>query len=427
MTGAEMTDFDLSNISLLYVEDEDAIRESLARFLKRRVGTLYEARNGEEGLQLFQEHKPHIVVTDVQMPIMNGLSMAEEMKKIDNDIPVIITTAFNDEEYFLKAIDIGVDKYIKKPINNKALLSSITRIAQMILSQQQLEEKNRFIETILDESPNFIMILEGSELKYLNRSIMNFFGVTSLDEFKAHHDNIDDFIVKKSVDPQKRFCEWIRDIDEGEERIVNMTDEKELKVDAGSFMVKIKRMPEQGRYLVIFTDITLLENERRKYRELSIKDPLTNIYNRNKFNEMLSAEMERADRFNNSFSLIMFDIDYFKKVNDTYGHQVGDYVLKEIAKIVTENVRHLDVFARYGGEEFILLLPETRLDGAVDVAEKLRMVIGGQDFDMVGNQTCSFGVVEYIKNEGSESVIKRVDDMLYKAKNSGRNRVESEG
>jgi len=420
-----MTDFDLSNISLLYVEDEDAIRESLARFLKRRVGTLYEARNGEEGLELFKEHQPDIVVTDVQMPIMNGLSMAEEMKKIDNDIPVIITTAFNDEEYFLKAIDIGVDKYIKKPINNKSLLASISKIAQLILSQQQLEEKNRFIETILDESPNFIMILEGGDLKYLNRSLMNFFGVSSVEEFKTHHDNIDDFIVKKSVDPEKKFCHWIQDIGEDEERIVNMTDEKELKVDAGSFMVKIKRMPEPGRYLVIFTDITMLENERRKYRELSIKDPLTNVFNRNKFNEMLTAEMERADRFHNSFSLIMFDIDFFKKVNDTYGHQVGDYVLKEIAAIVEENVRHLDVFARYGGEEFILLLPETLLEGAVDVAEKLRHVIATHDFNMVGELTCSFGVVEYHKEEGSERVVKRVDDMLYKAKSGGRNRVEA--
>jgi diguanylate cyclase (GGDEF)-like protein len=421
-----MIDFDLSNISVLYVEDEDPIRESLSRFLKRRVGTLYEASNGEEGLKLFNEIRPDIVITDVQMPVMNGLTMAEEMKKIDEDIPIIITTAFNDEEYFLKAIDIGVDKYIKKPINNKVLLGSIVKISQLILSQKQLDEKNKFIEDILGESPNFITIIEGNEITYFNRSFMNFFNVASLEEFKLHHDVIDDFILKKSGNQEKKFSEWIRDIGENEEPIVYMTDEKELKMDAGSYMVKIKKMPDRGRYLVIFTDITVLENERRKYQELSIKDPLTNIFNRNKFNDMLKDEMERADRFNNTFALIMFDIDYFKKVNDTYGHQVGDYVLKDISALVLENVRHLDVFARYGGEEFILLLPETRLEGAIDVAEKLRHVIENRDFEIIGSLTCSFGAVEYRKNEGEHAVIKRVDDMLYKAKSNGRNKVEAE-
>jgi diguanylate cyclase (GGDEF)-like protein len=255
---------------------------------------------------------------------------------------------------------------------------------------------------------------------------MNFFNVASLEEFKLHHDVIDDFILKKSGNQEKKFSEWIRDIGENEEPIVYMTDEKELKMDAGSYMVKIKKMPDRGRYLVIFTDITVLENERRKYQELSIKDPLTNIFNRNKFNDMLKDEMERADRFNNTFALIMFDIDYFKKVNDTYGHQVGDYVLKDISALVLENVRHLDVFARYGGEEFILLLPETRLEGAIDVADKLRHVIENRDFEIIGSLTCSFGAVEYRKNEGEHAVIKRVDDMLYKAKSNGRNKVEAE-
>ncbi|MDQ1340384.1 MAG: two-component system, cell cycle response regulator [Campylobacterota bacterium] len=421
-----MADESLKRLTVLYVEDEDEIRQSLLRFLQRRVDKVYTAKDGKEGLELYKEHKPNLVITDIQMPIMNGLAMAEEIKKINIDAPIIITTAFSDEEYFLKAIDIGIDKYVKKPIDNKLLLHNMTKIAHFIANEQELAEKKWFIETILDASPNFILITDGKEIFYLNKSIMDFFGVRTLEEFEEKNKTIDDFIVNKNSANEKKFGSWFETLDEEGEKVIYMTQEEGLKIDANAFMVRAKRISSSNpkRFLVIFTDITHFEKEKEKFKELSIKDPLTNIYNRNKFNEMLDAEIRRSQRFQNEFSLIMFDIDYFKTVNDTYGHQVGDYVLKKISSLVNDHIRTLDLFARYGGEEFIMLLPETSLRYAIGVAEKLRVIIESCEMDIVKNITCSFGVVEYIENEEKDKLIKRVDDMLYKAKNNGRNMVE---
>jgi YesN/AraC family two-component response regulator len=112
----------IDKLSILYVEDEDSIRERLSRFLQRRTQTLYQASNGREGLEMYHEHKPDIIITDIRMPVMDGLSMAEQIRESDSDIPIIITTGHNDEEFFLRSIDIGIDKYIKKPINFKEFI-----------------------------------------------------------------------------------------------------------------------------------------------------------------------------------------------------------------------------------------------------------------------------------------------------------------
>lgn len=152
-------------------------------------------------------------------------------------------------------------------------------------------------------------------------------------------------------------------------------------------------------------------------------DPLTKCYNRKMFNDLLTAEAERADRYGTIFSLIIFDIDNFKSVNDTYGHLVGDEVLKELVTISSKTTRKSDIFARWGGEEFTILLPETRLSGAVSVAEKMRITISGHDFGVPGHKTCSFGVAGYSPKEETDNLIRNADKALYHAKNNGKNQV----
>jgi diguanylate cyclase (GGDEF)-like protein len=119
----------------------------------------------------------------------------------------------------------------------------------------------------------------------------------------------------------------------------------------------------------------------------------------------------------------MLDIDHFKNVNDTYGHDVGDKVIKNIVDIVKKNIRNIDIFVRWGGEEFIILCPETDSLSAATLAQKLRSAIDDASFDKVGNITCSFGVASFKDNESKDSFIKRSDSALYKAKDEGRNRV----
>ena len=159
---------------------------------------------------------------------------------------------------------------------------------------------------------------------------------------------------------------------------------------------------------------------------MAYTDPLTSIYNRLHFGHFLDAEIDRVKRYGGTFSIIFFDLDRFKEVNDEYGHLVGDEVLKRVAEIVEKANRNADIFARYGGEEFIILAPATDIAGARAHAERLRNDIEHYRFSEISHLTCSFGVAEY-KPDADDvmSLFKRADTALYNAKKLGRNRVET--
>lgn len=154
-------------------------------------------------------------------------------------------------------------------------------------------------------------------------------------------------------------------------------------------------------------------------------DHLTGIYNRMMFSELLEAEMQRSMRYNSHLSLIMFDLDHFKKINDTYGHAMGDHVLREVASTVNDNIRGHDVFARWGGEEFMVLAPRTDQHQAVELAEKLRCLCESHDFGNDLKATASFGVTQFRVGDTEETFTGRVDATLYAAKMNGRNRTEA--
>lgn len=162
------------------------------------------------------------------------------------------------------------------------------------------------------------------------------------------------------------------------------------------------------------------------FLELSMKDPLTNTYNRLKFNESLSRELGLAKRYGHPFSLLMFDIDHFKQLNDKNGHVFGDKVLIELADLVKRTVREFDVFARWGGEEFVILLPQTDCKEAAAIAERLRRLICRESLKKEMTLTCSFGVTSFSSQDDEDSIMNRVDRALYKAKESGRNVVVTE-
>jgi diguanylate cyclase (GGDEF)-like protein/PAS domain S-box-containing protein len=162
-----------------------------------------------------------------------------------------------------------------------------------------------------------------------------------------------------------------------------------------------------------------------KLRELSEIDPLTAIYNRRKLFELLGLETEKARRYERPLSLLIFDLDHFKKVNDKFGHDVGDIVLKITAHIIGDVIRNADIFARYGGEEFIIVSPETDINGAVALAEKVRATVEHYGYPAAGKITISAGVAELSAEDSGATLIKRADERLYAAKKQGRNRVEA--
>lgn len=179
-----------------------------------------------------------------------------------------------------------------------------------------------------------------------------------------------------------------------------------------------------GIFLIV-QDVTELATYEQKLVEMNTKDALTGIYNRRFLESRLKEECERQRRYSRPFSLIMIDIDFFKKVNDNYGHQCGDLILQSVAKKAASAIRKTDFIARYGGEEFCCLLPETNADAAETVAECLRIHIEDMENSFENNSikvTISLGISGFITEDSPETLLKRADDALYQAKHSGRNR-----
>lgn len=176
-------------------------------------------------------------------------------------------------------------------------------------------------------------------------------------------------------------------------------------------------------YLHYATDVTKHKRMEKELRCLSVTDCLINCYNRRFFMQKLEEEIERAKRNGNKFSLIMLDIDRFKSINDRFGHNVGDLVLKSMAEMIKNRIRKIDTLARWGGEEFVLLLPDTPVENAARLAEELRESLSRMDIQGVGRVTASFGVAGYCPGDSVDSLVNKADNMMYEAKAAGRNCV----
>ena len=433
----------LKNISVLYVEDEKDVREFTSKLLGSLLKKVYVAQDGLDGLKTFEENKDEIdlVISDINMPKLDGLSMCEAIKKINSEIPLVITSAHNDTSFLKKAIEIGVNNYAMKPIDLYQLIESIIKAMEPIILKRKLIELNLSLESkiekeinkiksILDAQDNIIIVTNKEEITNVNKKFLDFFGVDNFDEFIATRKNIFDFfeeefgfITKEQINKQESWIKYIKDLHEID-RIVKI---KGASLEEKIFAINVDYYENKDDYYVFsLTDITKLKEKSNLLEYQASHDKLTGLFNRNRFDELYEKEIKRARRYNNDLSLILFDIDNFKMINDSYGHQTGDEVLKEIAKIILGNVREQDINVRWGGEEFLILLPQTNLLGAFTVANKIRTSIETNVFTTNSlNITASFGVTQLLENDDESSFIARSDKFLYEAKKTGKNKVVS--
>lgn len=203
---------------------------------------------------------------------------------------------------------------------------------------------------------------------------------------------------------------------------------KNLRKDGTSYWVDAiisPRYNEAGEkigYTAIRQDIT----DKKRIEELSITDKLTGLYNRLKLDNLFAYHLGMTKRYGLNLSIALLDIDKFKMVNDTFGHQVGDSVLQELSTLVKNNIRLEDALGRWGGEEFLIIMPSNTLESAINLAEKLRQKVEAFSFTTVGQRTVSFGIATYHTGDDEKSMVSRADKALYSAKENGRNRVEIE-
>jgi diguanylate cyclase (GGDEF)-like protein len=293
------------------------------------------------------------------------------------------------------------------------------------------ESRDKYVQFMLDANPSFLITTTGKTLEYINKTFLNFLGYSSLEDFKDKHSCIDEFIVSINGEtyPHDKHKQegWVRNIikNPDTDHIIHLHRTHVPEGEAvTAHLVACTPFPHIDKYILSFTDITNIENERRYLKQQATTDALTGICNRNGFNHALSVEIQRAQRYGSPLSLMMMDIDHFKNINDTFGHNTGDDILRNLTKIVSENIRTYDIFARWGGEEFIILAPHTDTENAVLLAEKLRVAIESSDFAPVSKLTCSFGVTGLVKeNCVAREIVDNADKALYEAKRNGRNMV----
>lgn len=169
------------NITLLYVEDDEMTLEEISFFLERYVKKLIIAKNGQEGLELYKKHNPDMVITDIQMPVMNGLDMAKKIFEINPSVPIAVTTAYSDSSYLMNAIEIGIDKYILKPIDMMEVLAVIQKSLHLSCNNTKVYEE--YIQFILDTNPTFMFIMNSNKVEYVNKSLLNLLGYENLNSF----------------------------------------------------------------------------------------------------------------------------------------------------------------------------------------------------------------------------------------------------
>ncbi len=450
---------------VLVVDDVPANVKLLEAKLTAEYFDVVTAFNGMEALDRATEEKPDIILLDVMMPEMDGFEVCRRLKsRADTQhIPVIMVTALDQPADRVTGLEAGADDFLTKPVDDIALMARVRSLVRLKLMTDELRMRESTGQRLglMDEVEAMqragsgmarVLVVEDREtaarriadsLREQNRVVIESDAREAL--VRASGDDFDLVVVSLSLERTDglRFCSHLR----SEERtrntpilaIVENGDTARLvraldmgvndylmrPVDKNELTARVRTQLKRKRYQDV------LRQNLQLSLEMAITDSLTGLYNRRYMESHLTSLVQRAADRGKPISVLIMDIDYFKSVNDTHGHDVGDEVLKEFADRLARNVRGIDLACRYGGEEFIVVMPDTDVAFAYSVAERLRREVADKGFRTGGDKTLeittSIGVTSLNgPNDTIENLLKRADQALYRAKREGRNRVVSE-
>jgi two-component system cell cycle response regulator len=422
------------------------------------------ANDGPSALEMIDAQPPDIVLLDVMMPGMDGFEVCQRIKQNPDTmhIPVVMITALSDATDRVRGIECGADDFLTKPVNDTALFArvrSLVRLKMMMDEWRMREQTTGQLGVLRDEtsmldvdaSQAAVLVLDDNQVdadKVLNTLRQDDDIVIATDTVDAMFDyamkrEFDLFIVNLNLREQDslRLCSRLRSAERTRQiPILLVVEEDQVDrlakgfdlgindylikpIDSNELLARARTQIRRWRY-----HIRLRETYERSI-EMALTDSLTGLYNRRYLNAHVDGQIERMSVSGKAMSVMMFDIDFFKAINDAHGHAAGDEVLQELARRVTHNLRSFDTVARYGGEEFVIVMPDTEVAIACAVAERLRVDIASQKFPISGpteavDISISIGVVTARSTtDTTKELIIRADEALYRAKGAGRNRA----
>lgn len=305
-----------------------------------------------------------------------------------------------------------------------ALQVTVIDLSTQERAQQQLQENERKFKQLITESGQGISVHRNFKPIFVNQAWVDLMRAPSIDTVLTNVNLLSLLPDEEHINAQARYQSLISGRLPGAKTVVkNRCFDGEIRY----FRVYDNLIEWDGEAAVqaVIEDVTDRVTLEAKLRQLSVTDPLTDIYNRRELDRVLNQEFQRGQRYGYSFSVILIDIDHFKIINDTYGHDVGDSTLRAIANALRETTRQTDVLGRWGGEEFLIICPSTDLTGASHLANILRDRVANLTLQDVKPVTISIGVASLDANDIKISdILKRADRALYDAKRNGRNQVK---
>ncbi|WP_392506123.1 PleD family two-component system response regulator [Rickettsia sp. 2024-CO-Wats] len=445
--------------TILVVDDIEPNIKLLTAKLLKEYYTVLTANSGKEALAMLKKRQIDIILLDVMMPEMDGFEVCKTIKTDPETthIPVVMVTALSDIDDRVKGLEAGADEFLTKPINDTALfvrLKSLSRMKSLIDELKLRNSTNALLgitniemhDTFADKKILLINddVVQAKNIKQMLLKITQTVKVISnSDELDIINEYTPDLVIISSTlenDDPLRISVILR----GKAEISGVVIILQIDEDGIPLVVKGVELgindyfvyPIEGSELLARIRTQLrrkqyqdnLRNDLEQSVNLAAKDGLTGLFNRRYFDIHLKQMIEKANTESIKLYLLMCDIDNFKYVNDTYGHQAGDKVLTIVSRILKNTLRVTDLIARFGGEEFTILLTNIDISKAIETAERVRVKIEYMDFH-IGDQieplkiTISIGVTKYKKEESIESFIERADKAMYEAKTTGKNKV----
>jgi two-component system cell cycle response regulator len=445
---------------ILVVDDIEANVRLLEAKLAAEYYEVLTASDGPTALAMAAQEKPDIVLLDVMMPGMDGFAVCRRLKDDPETrhVPVVLVTALDGRADRVAGLEAGADEFLTKPIDDVMLFArvrSLTRLKAVIDELREREASGRRMGVIggagarMGGAGGRILIVDDQEKQARrvalelsiehrplietdpDKALMTARGPVDLVIVNAGSKSFDGlrFAAQLRSDEATRNLPVLAivDFDERPRLIkaleIGVNDILAKPVDPGELAARAKTQIRRKRY----TDY--LRDNLDHSLELAVTDQLTGLHNRRYMTGQLEALMRRAAHGGEPVSLLVIDIDHFKKINDGFGHDVGDEVLREFAVRLASNVRAIDLPVRYGGEEFVIVMPDTQLIDARRIAERIRLHVAGSPFRVMNGKelltvTISIGVAtSQSGEERPQSLLKRADEAVYEAKSTGRNKV----